>query len=549
LQDQQVGIDAMRVSLKDGLFSGVDAGGGARLLGGRCASCGRFSFPAQSVCAYCASDGCQVVPLSERGVIEVCTTVTNRPPGYEGTLPFGFGVVELPEGIRIISRIANPASASPGANADLIVEPLSTDNEGRDIVTYAFTPSAGGPAPRKAQHPISSVPHPTPNTRHPVGSRSVYIAGVGIHPFGRFDGKSVTDMGITAVRMALKEAGKEGGGFQAAYCGTVYSGVAAGHKVLTSLGLTGMPIMNIEAGCASGGAALGLAASAIAAGRYDCVLVFGLEKMPKGIIRSSFFEPWREQGGLAVTPAYFALRAQRLMRDSGVTAEHLAQVSVKNHKNGVHNPDAMFRKEFTLDAVLASPMVCDPLRLYMLCSPNEGAAAVVLSATPPASHDPRVRIAAATLRSHLPGNVLGEHTPLSGLADDDIASPTELAAREAYEAAGLGPEDCDVVELQDTDSARELLSYEELGLCPKGAAGQWIAEGRTEMTGALPVNPSGGLLSKGEPLGASGLGQVVELYWQLRGAAERRQVAGAKVALAHTVGRGANASVVILIRA
>src|SRR5262249_22061510 len=199
--------------------------------------------------------------------------------------------------------------------------------------------------------------------------RTVYIAGVGIHPFGRFDNQSVVDLGVAAVRMALKEAGCERGGFQAAYCGTVYSGVAAGHKVLTAVGLTGMPIMNVEAGCASGAAALGLGAAAVASGRYDRVLVFGMEKMPKGIIRSTFFEPWREQGGLAVTPAYFALRAQRLMRDSGVTVEHLAQVSVKNHRNGVHNPHAMFRKEFSLDAVLASPLVCDPLRLYMLCSP------------------------------------------------------------------------------------------------------------------------------------------------------------------------------------
>jgi len=311
--------------------------------------------------------------------------------------------------------------------------------------------------------------------------------------------------------------------------------------VLTALGLTGMPILNIEAGCASGGAALGLAASAIAAGQYDRVLVFGMEKMPKGIIRSSFFEPWRELGGLAVTPAYFALRAQRLMRDSGVTLDHLAQVSVKNHRNGVHNPNAMFRKAIDRDAVLASPLVCDPLRLYMLCSPNEGAAAVVLSATPTP-----VRLLAATLRSHLPGNVLGEHTPLCGVVDDGIPSPTELAATAAYEAAALGPGDLDVVELQDTDSARELLSYEELGLCPIGASGEWLAEGRTDMTGPLPVNPSGGLLSKGEPLGASGLGQIVELYWQLRGTAGARQVAGARVALAHTVGRGANASVVIL---
>ncbi len=378
--------------------------------------------------------------------------------------------------------------------------------------------------------------------------RRVYIAGVGIHPFGRFDDKSVVDLGVTAVRMALQEAGGARDAFEAAYCGTVYSGVAAGHKVLTQLGLTGMPIMNIEAGCASGAAALRLGYEAVAAGQYERVLVFGMEKMPKGIIRSTFFEPWREQAGLAATPAYFALRAQRLMRDSGVTVQHLAQVSVKNHRNGVHNPYAMFRKEFSLDAVLLSPLVCEPLRLYMLCSPNEGAAACVLSAAPPRTGAPHVHIAAASLRSHLPGNVLGEHTPLSGLTDDGIPSPTELAARDAYTAAGIGPQDLDVVELQDTDSARELLSYEELGLCPQGASGQWIAEKRTEMDGAVPVNPSGGLLSKGEPLGASGLAQIVELYWQLRGQAEHRQVADARTALAHTVGRGANASVVILSR-
>lgn len=376
---------------------------------------------------------------------------------------------------------------------------------------------------------------------------TIEIAGVGMHPFGRFGETSVVELGIAAVRSALADAGVGRGGFQAAYCGTVYSGVAAGHKVLTALGMTGMPIVNVEAGCASGGAALGLGVEAIRSGRCDCVLVFGMEKMPKGIIRSSFFEPWREAAGLAVTPAYFALRAQRLMRDSGVTHEHLGYVSVKNHRNGVHNPNAMFRKEFTLDAVLASPVVCAPLTLYMLCSPNEGAAAIVLRRARGEGAG-RVIVRAAALCSHLPGSVLGEHTPMCGVADEGLPSPTELAARAAYEEAGVGPDDLDVVELQDTDSARELLSCEELGLCDKGGAGRLIDERRTDMGGALPVNPSGGLLSKGEPLGASALGQIVELYWQLRGEAGSRQVAKAKVALGHTVGRGANASVVILSR-
>jgi acetyl-CoA acetyltransferase len=375
---------------------------------------------------------------------------------------------------------------------------------------------------------------------------AVEIAGVGIHPFGRFGERPVTALGVTAVRAALRDAGVGGKDFQAAFCASVYGGVAAGHKVLTALGMTGVPIVNVEAGCASGGAALGLGVEAIRSGRCDCVLVFGMEKMPRGIIRSSFFEPWREAAGLAVTPAYFALRAQRLMRDSGVTAEHLAYVSVKNHRNGVHNPYAMFRKELTLAAVLESPVVCAPLTLYMLCSPNEGAAAVVLRRA--GSSGAGVTVRAAALRSHLPGNVLGEHTPMCGLTDDTLPAPSELAAQAAYAEAGIAPEDLDVVELQDTDSARELLSCEELGLCGKGGAARLIAERRTDMGGALPVNPSGGLLSKGEPLGASALGQVVELYWQLRGEAGARQVPKARVALGHTVGRGANASVVILSR-
>jgi acetyl-CoA acetyltransferase len=375
-------------------------------------------------------------------------------------------------------------------------------------------------------------------------SRAVEVAGVGLHPFGRFDGTTVTDMGVTAVRAALREAEVGRDGFQAAFCGTVYSGVAAGHKVLSALGMTGVPIVDVEAGCASGGAALMLGAAAIRSGQYDTVLVFGMEKMPKGVIRSSFFEPWREAAGLAATPAYFALRAQRLMRESGVTVDHLARVVVKNRRNGVDNPDALFRSEVTTDDVLASRVVCEPLRLWMLCTPDEGAAAVVLRA----ARGGRVTVEAAVLRSHLPGSVLGEATPMAGLVDDGFPAPTTLAARDAYAAAGVGPGDLDVVECQDTDAARELLSYEELGLCAPGEGAAFLDAGVPERSGRLPVNPSGGLLSKGEPLGASALGQVVELVRQLRGRAGARQVDGARVALGHTVGRGANACVVILKR-
>jgi acetyl-CoA acetyltransferase len=374
---------------------------------------------------------------------------------------------------------------------------------------------------------------------------NVEIAGVGIHPFGRFDGVTNTEMGVHAVRAALTEAGDPT--FDAAFCGTAYGGVASGHKVLGALARTGMPIVDVEAGCASGGAALHLAAGAIRAGQYDCVLVFGVEKMPKGIIRSSFFEPWREEAGLAATPAYFALRAQRLLREAGLTKDHLADVVVKNRRNGVNNPDAMFRKEVTPEQVLASRVVCEPLHLWMLCSPNEGAAAIVLRRAA-GSNGRTVSLASARLRSHLPGSVLGEATPLSGIDDTEITPPSTLAARDAYEEAGIEPADLDVVECQDTDAARELLAYQELGLCPPGEQAKLLTEGTTALGGALPVNPSGGLLSKGEPLGASALGQVIELVHQLRGEAGPRQVAGARIGLAHTVGRGANACCVIVKR-
>jgi len=374
----------------------------------------------------------------------------------------------------------------------------------------------------------------------------VHVAGVGIHPFGRFEERTITDMGVSAVRSALAEAGVSKGGFQAAFCATAYGGVASGHKVLSRIGMTGMPIVDVEAGCASGGAALMLGAGAIRAGAYDTVLVFGVEKMPKGMIRSSFFEPWQEESGLAATPAYFALRAQRLMQDSGVTKDHLAGVVVKNRRHGVHNPDAMFRSEVDVRSVLASRVVSEPLHLWMLCTPNEGAAAVVLSRADGDNSRGRVRLRAAVLRSHVPGSVLNESTPMSGLVDDSVPAATTLAATAAYEEAGVGPEDLDVVECQDTDAARELLSYEELGLCKPGGAAALADEGATELGGRIPVNPSGGLLSKGEPLGASALGQVVTLVHQLRGEAGHNQVEGARVALAHTVGRGANASVVVL---
>jgi acetyl-CoA acetyltransferase len=207
-----------------------------------------------------------------------------------------------------------------------------------------------------------------------------------------------------------------------------------------------------------------------------------------------------------------------------------------------------------VDDVLASRVVCEPLHLFMLCSPNEGAAALVLQRDDLPSAPAPVTLAAAVLRSHIPGPVLSESTPLAGLAGpavpagESVPAPTTLAATDAYEQGGLGPQELDVVECQDTDAARELLSCEELGLCEPGGSAALLDSGAIALGGRLPVNPSGGLLSKGEPLGASALGQVVELVRQLRGESGPRQVDGARVGLSHTVGRGANAGVVILTR-
>lgn len=372
------------------------------------------------------------------------------------------------------------------------------------------------------------------------------ITGIGLHPFGRFEGLSATDMGAIAVRRALADAAIEPSRIGATFCATVYGGVAAGHRVLGRLAMTGGPIIDVEAGCASGGAALALATGTVAAGEHDAVLVVGIEKMPKGVIRSSFFESWQERAGLSPAPAYFAMRAQRLLREQGLSRSDLAALVVRNRANGVHNPNAMFRRAVSEADVLASRMVCDPLNLWMLCSPNEGAAAIVVQR---ATGRPReITIAGIALRSHLPGSVLGEDTPMSGVDDTDIAPPTTLACGAACSQAGIGPDEIDVVECQDTDAARELSAWVELGLCPPGEQAALLRNGTTHIGGTLPINPSGGLLSKGEPLGASALAQIVELVEQLRGDAGPRQVGTPQTALAHVIGRGANACVTILSR-
>ncbi|MBI4308432.1 MAG: thiolase family protein [Chloroflexi bacterium] len=378
----------------------------------------------------------------------------------------------------------------------------------------------------------------------------VVIAGVGIHPFGRFDNTSVIDFGREAVVGALQDAGLAYRDIEAAYCACMYASATTGPRVLYNLGMTGIPIADVEAACASGGVALRQAYMAVASGMYDCVLAFGVEKMPKGFMDpSQIFERWQIDMGLTQNPAYWAMLARRHMDDYGTTLIQLAKVSVKNHKNAVENPNAQFRKAFTIEEVLNAKMVCDPFTVYMLAAPNEGAAAAVVCSKKFArAHGVRKPITVLSSVHRTTMHPWFRGPAYSWSTREDNPPLTVLAAKEAYERAGVGPKDLGVLEVQDTDSFSEIMFTEQLGLCPVGEGGKLVDEGVTERGGRIPVNPSGGILSCGEPVGASHLRQVHELVLQLRGEAGPRQAQGAKVGLGHVFGAGGNCAITILKR-
>jgi len=376
--------------------------------------------------------------------------------------------------------------------------------------------------------------------------RDVVIAGVGIHPFGRFE-HGYRELGAYAAEDCLRDAGMTADEVDLVLVANVGAEMAKGHNVIGRLRHIGKPVINVEAACASSGSALAMAAALIEAGTHQAILCVGVEKAPRGFIAASGFESWQIDNGLGVNPIYFAIQAAELLRDTDAGEADLADVSVKNHKHAVHNPNAMYRKEISRGDVLASREVCPPLRLLMLCAPNEGAAAAVLM------HADEAR------RRGITGAVRLDAVGLVSKGPDDWFVPapafpvnrtrlSERAAALAYEQAGIEPADIDLVECQDTDAASELLAYRELGLCEEGGEAALLRSGDTALGGRIPVNVSGGLLSKGEPLGASGLGQVHELVTQLRGRAGARQVEDAKVGVGHVMGAGHNACVVVVSR-
>jgi benzoylsuccinyl-CoA thiolase BbsB subunit len=362
--------------------------------------------------------------------------------------------------------------------------------------------------------------------------REVAVIGAGMIPFGKYPDRSLADLGWPAVKAAVADSGVAPGKIEAAYCGTALGGMMAGQRVLGRIGLTGIPIINVENACSSSSSALRQAVMAIRSGEYDIVLVIGVEKLTKfgGGTLPLEEEDWEVTQGL-IMPALYAMRAKRYMYEYGLTDAQLAQVSVKNRRNGALNPDAQMRKPVTVEEVLASRPVADPFTLLQCCPTGDGAAALVLCEARLAAQyrsDP-VRIAASDLTS-------GKYTP--GFRDMTIPEITVRGAKEAFEEAGLGPEDVDVAEVHDAFSIAELLYYEAFGFCGRGEAGAFLESGATAIDGRIAVNPSGGLLAKGHPIGATGAAQAVEIVRQLRGECGARQVPDARVGLAHATGGG-----------
>jgi benzoylsuccinyl-CoA thiolase BbsB subunit len=362
--------------------------------------------------------------------------------------------------------------------------------------------------------------------------RGVSVIGVGMIPFGKYPARKLSDLGWPAVKAAIGDAGIEPAQIQAAYCGTALGGMMSGQRVLGRIGLTGIPISNVENACSSSSSAFRQGVLAVQTGEYDIVLVIGVEKLSKfgGGTLPLEEEDWEVSQGLSM-PALYAMRAQRYMSDFGLTREQLAQVSVKNRKHGALNPDAQMRKSVTLDEVLSSRPIADPFTLLQCCPTGDGAAAAVLCATSVANRfrTNRVQVIASDVTS-------GKYK--TGFRDMTIPEITVRGAGEAYEQAGVGPKDIDVAEVHDAFSIAELLYYEAFGFCGRGEAGAYIDSGATTFGGSVVVNPSGGLLAKGHPIGATGAAQIVEIVRQLRGEAGERQVENAKVGLSHATGGG-----------
>jgi acetyl-CoA C-acetyltransferase len=369
--------------------------------------------------------------------------------------------------------------------------------------------------------------------------RDVAIIGVSQTKFGELWEKSFRDLIVEAGLKAVDDANIEGEDLGAMYVGNMSAGLFVQQEHIASLiadhsGLTPIPCARVEAACASGGLALRNGIMAVASGYHDIVISAGVEKMtdvvdPTPAIATASDQEWEAQQGVTF-PSLYAMMAKRHMHEYGTTREQLAMVSVINHKNGAKNPLAQFPMEISVDAVLNSSIVADPLRL-LDCSPvSDGAAAVILCPAEDAKKytDTPIYVKASAQAS---GTIA-----LHDRKDLTTIDSTVHASRNAYKMAGFGPKDIDLVEVHDCFSINGLLAVEDLGFVEKGKGGIAIEEGMTELDGKIPVNPSGGLKARGHPLGATGIAQAAEIVWQLRGEAGKRQVDGAQIGMTHNIG-------------
>src|SRR4051794_40023733 len=356
-------------------------------------------------------------------------------------------------------------------------------------------------------------------------TNDVAIIGVGLHPFGRFGETTGIEMGAVAIRRALADAGVAWRDVQFAFGGSYE--VDNPDAVVALLGLTGIPFTDVYNGCATAASALTLAAQTIRLGEHDLGIAIGMDKHLPGAFsadpRLYACPSWYGEVGQFLTTKFFGMKINKYMHDHGITSPTLAKVVAKNLRNGALNPNAFRRKPMAEDDILNSPMLNYPLTQYMFCSPDEGASAVVLCNADVARRytDTPIYLRASTVRTRRLG-AFEVHSPW--LPIEEAAGATVDASRAAYETAGVGPEDVDVIQLQDTDAGAEVIHLAENGFCADGEQEKLIAEGATEINGTLPTNTDGGLLANGEPIGASGLRQIHEIVLQLRGQAGDRQV-------------------------
>ncbi len=390
----------------------------------------------------------------------------------------------------------------------------------------------------------------------------VYVVGVGMTKFEKPGAREwdYPQMAKEAGEKALADAGIPYGDVEQVAVGYCYGDSTCGQRAAYELGLSGVPIYNVNNNCSTGSTALLMAKQFVEGGLADCAMALGFEKMEKGSLGIKYtdrtnpmdkhFQLMVDLRGFAKAPPapqMFGNAGREHMEKFGTTAEQFAKIGWKNHKHSVNNPYSQFQDEYSLEDILAAPMVYEPLTKLQCCPTSDGAgAAIVCNRAFVEKHGLQaqaVEIAGMAMATDLP-STFDEKSCIKMVGQD----LTKKAAREVYEQSGLGPENVDVVELHDCFSCNEMITYEGLGLCPEGKGGTWVDSGANTYGGSVVVNPSGGLISKGHPLGATGLAQCAELNWQLRGEAQKRQVEGAKVALQHNLGLG-GAAVVTLYRA